>query len=150
MSIFSSRTKSSSILKGTTLKSRLSDLKTPSKVRFQLPHSKKIAIILKNYLKAKEVREYEQLVVLIRDSEFLDQDIEELLQEATECISLLGHELRLFVDSILSIKWAHRSQNVVASYQSFLCNLLVAHNYHTKNAIDRLVSHFIPGKILLL
>lgn len=150
MSVISSRRSASnvsSILKrASSIKSRLSISKTPSKVRFQLPHSKKVETILKGFLTKENVRDYESLVLLIRDSELFDDDIHSLLSEATQCISILGHELRMFVEALLCIQWTHRNDLVVSEYQSFLCNLLLAHNYHTKFAIDRLVAQFLPGK----
>lgn len=148
MSIYSGRSKRSrlsSILKTPTIKSRHL-LKTPTKVRFVLPHDKKVREILDNFVKGENVRDYENLVLLIRDSELTEDDIRNLLLEATHCISLLGHELRLFVEAILCLQWTNRSKGVVSEYQSFLFNLLSAHNYHAKYAIDCLVQNFLPGR----
>lgn len=151
MSIFSGRTRgsqvSSILRKPPSIKEKLNiSVKTPSKVRFQLPHAKQVRTILETFLRGENVRDYENLVVLIRDSELFDDDVHGLLSEATQCISLLGHELRLFVEAILCLKWTHRCDDVVSEYQSFLFNLLSAHNYHAKYAIDRLVGNFLPGK----
>ncbi|KRT81060.1 hypothetical protein AMK59_5202, partial [Oryctes borbonicus] len=134
----------SSILKTPSIQSRLASSKTPNKVRFQLHLAKKLRKILDSYINGDNVREYENLVVSIRDAELLDSDISEILTEATQCISLLNKDLRLFVEAVLTIKWTHRSANIISEYRSFLLNLLSAHNYHAKYAIDNLVSNFLP------
>lgn len=152
MSLFSANTKSSrpsSILKKTaSLKSTLNNsakFNTPSKVRFVLPHSKKVKNILKDYTKNNNVRDYENLVCLIRDSELLDDDISSLLKEATECISIMKQNLRLFVEAVLCINWVDRDNTVVKEYQTFIANLVSAHNYHAESVIGKLVSIFIPA-----
>lgn len=144
VSVKSSRV--SSILKTPSIKSRLSSSKTPNKVRFQLNISRKLRRILQQYINQENVREYENLVISIRDAELLDNDITGLLTEATQCISLLNRDLRLFVEAVLSVKWTHRSAGVISEYRSFLLNLLSAHNYHAKYAIDKLVFNLLPGK----
>ena len=154
MSLFSAPTKStpSSILKKTpSIKSTLNrSLKntTPSKVRFTLPHAKKVQSILRDYIDKSNAKEYENLVCLIRDAELLDEDISSLLKEATECISIMKEDLRLFVEAILSINWVDRNKSVVKEYQLFIANLISAHNYHAECVINKLVSLFIPGECL--
>lgn len=150
MSIFSASksTTPSSILKRTpSLRTTLNQTwkaNTP-KVRFILPHSKKVRNILKDYIKKNNVKEFENLVVLIRDSDLLDSDISSLLNEATECISLIKQELRLFVEAILTINWLDRDDAVIREYQSFIVNLISAHNYHADFVILKLVSLFLPN-----
>nr|AEE63061.1 unknown [Dendroctonus ponderosae] len=138
---------SPSILKSTsTIKRRLTGvLNTPPKVRFQLPHSKKVKQILEAYVGSNETHEYMNLVCLIRDAELLESDLSALLDEATECISLLNQDFRLFVESLLSIRWVDRSLDVVKQYQGFLVNLISAHNVHAKFVIDKLVNLFLPN-----
>lgn len=149
MSVISNRTRGSStpsILKrGKTLKSRLSEIKSPNKVKFVLPHSQKVQIILEEYKGKKISRDYENLLCLIRDAELTDEDVSSLLKEATECISILNQDLRLFVEAILSVNWIDKGNGVVSEYQSFIVNLLSAHNYHAKLVIEKLVSLFLPG-----
>lgn len=150
MSVISgySRTSSnSSILKKTaSIKSRLSCDKTPAKVRFVLPHSKKVRTILQTFASKQNFRDYENLLCLIRDSQLFDEDISSLLAEANECISLLNQDLRLFVEAVLQIKWINYSEQVISDYQTFIFNLLSAHNYHAKLSIDSLISNFLPCK----
>lgn len=133
--------------KHTSLRAKLnqSNGNSPSKVRFTLPHAKKVHQILLNFSKNGEKRDYENLVCLIRDSILLDDDLSALLKEATECISLLNQDLRLFVEALFSIDWVDRNESVVSEYQTFIVNLLSAHNYHSKYVIERLVYLFLPG-----
>lgn len=153
MSIFSaskSATPSSILKKTPSVRATLNETwkaNTP-KVRFVLPHSKKVRAILEDYKERSSVKEFENLVVLIRDSELLDSDISSLLKEATNCISLLTQEVRLFVEAILSINWLDRDRRVIRKYQSFIVNLLSAHIYHADLVIVKLVSLFLPNPAL--
>ncbi|KAK4875405.1 hypothetical protein RN001_011827 [Aquatica leii] len=137
------RTSASSILRRTSMKTKLLERERP-KVRFTFPHTKKVRHILQNFAAKQNIREYENLVCLIRDSHLLDDDLSGLLTEATQCISLLNQDLRLFVEAILIVNWVSFSDNVISQYQSFIINLLSAHNYHAKFAIDTLIAHFLP------
>ncbi|XP_074030312.1 RNA polymerase I-specific transcription initiation factor RRN3 homolog Tif-IA [Leptinotarsa decemlineata] len=139
------RTPSSILKKPRSIKSRLSELhSTPIKVRFVLPHSQKVNSILEGYIQSKVSRDYENLVCLLRDAELTDDDVSSILTEATECISILNQNLRLFVEALLSIPWTDKSPKVVSEYQSFIVNLLSAHNYHAKMVVDKLVKLFLP------
>lgn len=122
---------------------------TPVKVRFVLPHSQKVQNILEEYVSTKQSRDYENILCLIRDAELTDEDVLSLLKEATDCISLLSKELKLFVEALLSIDWLSKRSDVVKEYQTFIVNLVAAHNYHAKMVIDRLVKLFIPGKLFV-
>ncbi|GLV34158.1 Tif-IA [Carabus blaptoides fortunei] len=112
----------------------------------KLPHSTRVKHILQKYVVGEDVKEYEQLVCSIRDNVFEDDEIHSLLAEATQCISILNQDLRLFVEAILVLKWAHKSDSIVQEYRSFLVNLLCAHNYHMKHAIDQLIAYFNPDE----
>lgn len=152
MSVISNRTRGSStpsiLKKRSTIKSRLSEIKSPNKVRFVLPHSQKVQNILEEYRGKKISRDYENLLCLIRDAELTDEDVSSLLKEATECISILTNDLRLFVEAILSISWINKNNDVVSEYQSFIVNLLSAHNYHAKLVIEKLVTLFLPSRYI--
>ncbi|XP_028142826.2 RNA polymerase I-specific transcription initiation factor RRN3 [Diabrotica virgifera virgifera] len=153
MSVKSSRHSSSksctpsSILKRpTTMRSRISALQnTPSKVHFVLPHSSKVRSILEEFSSKGSSREYEQLIIMIRDATLTNDDISALLKEATECITLLNQNLRLFVEALVSVEWIDKNENVVSEYRSFIVDLLAAHNYHCKMVIDKLVRLFLPS-----
>lgn len=133
-----------SVSRALSLKSRLS-AKTPAKLVFQIPRSRKIKDILYGHLQGEKTKDYEQLIVLIRDAEISDDDFQKLLRDTDRCISILGRQLRLFVEALLSLKWTHRNDVIVKHYQSFLVNLLSAHNYHIKFAVDKLILNFIPS-----
>lgn len=155
MSIFSQSTKYSStrasiLKKPSSLARRLSQINTQPKVRFELPHSKRVQSILLDFVNKSSNRDYENLLVLLRDAELYDDDLSSLLQEASECISLLNRDFRLFVEAILCVTWVNRNKTVVGAYQTFIVNLVSAHNYHAKYVIDKLVALFIPGKVILL
>lgn len=149
MSVTTRRTKSStpsSILKkSVTYKNKLNNSNASPKVHFMLPHSEKVRSILRRYAIKENTREYENLVCLIRDGNLSDKEVSSLLKEATECIYLLNQDLRLFVEALLLVKWTGRSDVVVKEYQSFLVNLISAHNYHSRIVIEALVSCFLPG-----
>lgn len=123
---------------------------TPVKVRFVLPHSQKVQNILEEYVSTKQSREYENILCLIRDADLTDGDILSLLKEATDCISLLSKDLKLFVEALLNIDWLTKRADVVKEYQTFIVNLVAAHNYHTKMVIDKLVKLFLPGELTVL
>ncbi|XP_057658400.1 RNA polymerase I-specific transcription initiation factor RRN3 isoform X2 [Diorhabda carinulata] len=147
-SLSRSNTPSSILKKSKTLKSRLSEIQnTPTKVRFVLPHSEKVKSILEEFSLNGVSREYEQLVIMIRDAELTDSDISALLKEASECISLLNQTLRLFVEALISIEWITKSVAVVSEYQTFIVDLLSAHNYHSKMVIEKLVRLFWPSPV---
>lgn len=149
MSVISRKTKSDSSLssilkKSVPFQNKLGLVGSP-RVKFHLPHSERVRSILQKYSNKEDRREYENLVCLIRDCDLADNEISLLLQEANDCIDLLSQELTLFVEVVVNVRWAHRSQALVEKYKSFLVNLLSAHNYHTKVILDSLVSNFLPG-----
>lgn len=146
MSVASSRRRTLQIANSDLTPQRYSVGVSRKVLRFQLPHSDRVKSILQSYLSGENLKEYEQLVLSIRDDEFQDNEILSLLEEASQCVSLLNQDLRLFVEALLVLKWAHRSNNLVKQYQSFLVNLLSAHNYHVKFAMDQLVQNFLPGE----
>lgn len=127
----------------------LSILKVPSsgprtslhKVRFQVPND--IRKIFLDFKTGCNIREYENLVCTIRDSEISDKDLYKLLTEAKNCISILNYDLRLFIQALILIRWAHRNEDVVKCYQEFINDLVSAHSQHTKVVIDQLVKLFL-------
>lgn len=119
---------------------------TPVKVRFVLPHAQKVQNILQQYASTKQSRDYENILCLIRDADLTDEDVLSLLKEAADCISLLNKDLKLFVEALLSIDWLSKRTVVIKEYQTFIVNLVSAHNYHAKMVIDGLVRLFLPGE----
>ncbi|CAH1185721.1 unnamed protein product [Phyllotreta striolata] len=135
----------SSILKRPkTLVHRLSEIRNkPTEVKFEL--TKQLKCIFDGYVQKTESKEYEKLVIMIRDAKLTDADISSILKEINECISILDQKFRLFVEAILSIEWTSRGSEVIEEYQVFIVNLLSAHTYHAKMVIDKLVKLFFPG-----
>lgn len=115
---------------------------TPKTVRFQLNYNLKSLLL--GFVNEKDSNSYEALLCHIRDlgQEIRDDDLTQLLREARGCISILDANFRLFVQLVLILQWAHRSEEVVQEYQGFLQDLCSAHNYYTKIVIDHLVSNF--------
>lgn len=128
-----------------TFKEKFEKVKTP-KVHFSLPHSEKVRSILQGYTTRVNQRDYENLILMIRDADLSDKEVSGLLKEASDCVALLNRDLKLFVEVILNIKWTGRSEGVVKQYHAFLVNLLSAHVYHDKLVIDMLVACFLPGE----
>lgn len=145
----SSKTIKSSILKvsNKSATERLNETlaRTKSKVQFMLPSSKKLVNILQNVLDGSDIKEYERLLGALLNADLDDDDLLRILQESTQLISILTQDVRLFVEALLSIKWTNRSESIITEYRSFVLNLLSAHNYYAKYAIDVLVSNFLPG-----
>jgi hypothetical protein len=43
------------------------------------------------------------------------------------------------------LDWVHRNNEIVKKFQEFLLNLLSAHNYYTKSALEKLMPIFKSG-----
>lgn len=129
-----------------TFKEKFEKVVKAPKVQFNLPHSEKVRSILQSYTTKVNQRDYDNLIVTIRDADLTDREVSALLKEASDCVALLNRELKLFVEVILNIKWTGRCESVVQQYQAFLVNLLSAHVYHDKFVIDMLVANFLPGE----
>lgn len=110
------------------------------RVRFRLPDSLKT--ILLDFINKTNLKSYAELICTIRDGDIQDDDFLQILREVREYISLLDKNLHHFVDTLLCVQWVTREAQVVAEYQGFLLDLLSAHNYYTKNALERLMPVF--------
>ncbi|XP_012255326.1 RNA polymerase I-specific transcription initiation factor RRN3 isoform X2 [Athalia rosae] len=141
MSVASSRLSSvSSLLKSPGMRAKV--VNQASKVRFKLP--KNLKDILTNFGSGFDHKQYENLIVTIRDADMKDHELLELLTETCSCIPLLGPTHKLFVEALLTPNWTFRSVQVTDAYKGFLIDLISAHNYHTKLVIDKLVNQFKP------
>jgi hypothetical protein len=47
------------------------------------------------------------------------------------------------------VDWVHRNSEIVKKFQGFLLDLLSAHNYYTKSALEKLMPVFKSGLFLL-
>ncbi|KAG8265965.1 DNA independent RNA polymerase I transcription factor [Homalodisca vitripennis] len=137
MSIISSAKRSSLSNGSSREKSRRS-------VRFHLNYN--LQSVLADFESQKEQLRYKELVCNIRDAglEIRDDDLLQILTEARGCINILEQSHYLLVQVLLMVKWAHRSAEIAKAYHEFVLDLCSAHNYHTKFAIEQLVSNFKP------
>ncbi|VVC30424.1 Hypothetical protein CINCED_3A002920 [Cinara cedri] len=115
------------------------------KVQFSLVDNLKSLLISFNQNNDKEKLKYNNLICDIRDAgiEIKDEELVKLLKDARQCINVLNENLTLFVKVILVLKWMNRSEEVVNEYRAFLLDVCTAHSYHTKFAMDQLVSCFL-------
>lgn len=126
----------SSILKSPGIRRR----NTEQRVRFRLPESLKTVLL--DFINRRNIKAYEELIYSIRDGDIQDSNLMQLLTEVQECISLMDKELNHFVEALLMLDWVHRNSEIVKKFQEFLLNLLSAHNYYTKSALEKLMPIF--------
>lgn len=141
MSIVSSRVSSvASILK--TPGSRSSLLDQPKRIRFKLPDD--LRNVLLNFETGADCQMYKDLVCILRDSNLKDNELLSLLSDVQQCITLLNERHRLLIEALLNISWTDRSPEVTTAYKRFVEELLVAHVYHSKFVMDKLIQKFKP------
>lgn len=141
MSVVSSRVSSvSSILKSPGIRSQLN--RQSNRVYFKLP--KDIKNIIFNFETHNEIKDYEDLLCFLKDSNIKDSDLVEFLCETRQCVSLLGPPHQLFIEVLLDINWTDRSPEVISNYKIFLEDLICAQVHHGKCIIDKLVQQFNP------
>ncbi|XP_022170492.1 RNA polymerase I-specific transcription initiation factor RRN3-like isoform X1 [Myzus persicae] len=130
----------------TILKKRNTQLNNvpKQKVQFNLIDNLKALLISFDQNNDKEKLKYNNLICDIRDAgiEIKDAELVALLKDARNCVNILNENLTLFVKVILILKWMNRSDEVVNEYRGFLLDVCTAHNYHTKFAIEQLVTCF--------
>lgn len=141
MSVVSSRVSSvSSILKAPGVRSQL--IRQPNRVYFKLP--KNLKNIIYNFENGSVTKEYEDLICVLRDSNIKDTDLIEFLVNVRQCISLLTPVHKLFVETLLQLKWTNRSSEVASAYKTFIEDLVCMQIHYAKNVIDNLVEQFKP------
>ncbi|XP_027843438.1 RNA polymerase I-specific transcription initiation factor RRN3-like isoform X1 [Aphis gossypii] len=130
----------------TILKKRNTQLNNvpKQKVKINLVDNLKALLISFDQNNDKEKLKYNNLICDIRDAgiEIKDVELVALLKDARNCVNILNENLTLFVKVILILKWMNRSDEVVNEYRGFLLDVCTAHNYHTKFAIEQLVTCF--------
>lgn len=67
-----------------------------------------------------------------------------IIRESKSCIPRLKPHFRAFVEVMTGLSWMNKSPEVIEEYQSFIVDLLVAHNKYTNIVISRLISCFVP------
>ncbi|XP_060818468.1 RNA polymerase I-specific transcription initiation factor RRN3 [Bombus pascuorum] len=143
MSVVSSRVSSvSSILKTPGVRSQL--IRQSNRVHFKLP--KDLKSIIYNFEAGNGTKDYEDLICILRDSTIKDRDLIEFLSNVRQCISLLGPIHKVFVETLLQIKWTNRSIDVTSAYKAFIEDLICMQIHYAKNTIDNLVEQFKPDE----
>lgn len=143
MSVVSSRVSNlSSILKSPGVRSQL--VKQSNRVYFKLP--KNIKNILFNFENRNGIKDYEDLICTLRNSNIKDIDLADFLTEIRQCVSVLGPVHKIFVEVLLQLNWIDRSPEVISAYKIFLEDLMCAQVYHGKCIIDKLVELFKPAE----
>ncbi|XP_068970803.1 RNA polymerase I-specific transcription initiation factor RRN3 [Bombus flavifrons] len=143
MSVVSSRVSSvSSILKSPGVRSQL--IRQSNRVHFKLP--KNLKNIIYNFEAGNGTKDYEDLICILRDSNIKDTDLIEFLSNVRQCISLLGPIHKVFVETLLQIKWTNRSIDVTSAYKAFIEDLICMQIHYAKNTIDNLVEQFKPDE----
>nr|XP_033339466.1 RNA polymerase I-specific transcription initiation factor RRN3 [Megalopta genalis] len=141
MSVVSSRVSSvSSILKAPGVRSQL--IRQSNRVYFKLPNNLKN--IIYNFENGSGIKDYEELICILRDSNIKDSDLIEFLTNVRHCISLLSPVHKLLVETLLQMKWTNRSSEVASAYKTFIEDLICMQIHFAKNVIDNLVEHFKP------
>ncbi|XP_076301490.1 RNA polymerase I-specific transcription initiation factor RRN3 homolog Tif-IA [Lasioglossum baleicum] len=141
MSVVSSRVSSvSSILKAPGVRSQL--IRQSNRVYFKLP--KNLKNIIYNFENGSVTKDYEDLICVLRDSNIKDTDLIEFLGNVRQCISLLTPVHKLFVETLLQLKWTNRSSEVASAYKTFIEDLICMQIHYAKNVIDNLVEQFKP------
>ncbi|XP_071862578.1 RNA polymerase I-specific transcription initiation factor RRN3 homolog Tif-IA [Bombus fervidus] len=143
MSVVSSRVSSvSSILKTPGVRSQL--IRQSNRVHFKLP--KNLKSIIYNFEAGNGTKDYEDLICILRDSNIKDRDLIGFLSNVRQCISLLGPIHKVFVETLLQIKWTDRSIDVTSAYKAFIEDLICMQIHYAKNTIDNLVEQFKPDE----
>ncbi|KAI5695104.1 hypothetical protein M8J75_010960 [Diaphorina citri] len=163
MSVFSSGRKSSlskkSSLSNSSARSnvpppaRIVNVEKQKAVRFELLKNLDVKSVLKNVYKEQEQKDYDVLIRIIQDSEFVVQDSEllKLLKCAKDSVQFLNEKLKLFVQVLLVFKWCTRGANVVKAYEAFILELCKEQPFYKSLVVEQLVLSFTkvtePDKI---
>ena len=141
MSVVSSKVSSvSSILKAPGVRSQF--IKQANRVHFKLP--KDLKSIIYNFEAGNGTKDYEDLICILRESNIKDADLIEFLASIRQCASLLSPVHKIFIETLLQIKWTNRSLEVISAYKAFIEDLICMQIYYAKHVIDNLVEQFKP------
>lgn len=142
MSVYTART--TSILKNyvATNRDRIKQA-INNKVRFELLRDQSLRKCLLNAADgsggAKEYRDY---VMMVRDDAISDADFLQAIQEGRDCVDLLKPKFTDLAQALISLNWLNKKPETILAYQTFLLDLLSAHNKYTAYAVEKLVIHF--------
>lgn len=138
-----------SILKSTssTLHRKKIHEKIRTNVQFQLMNANGLRKVLEEAEAGDNVTAYEDYIRAMRDTDLSDVDFATIIRESKECIELLGPNFVVFVQSLISLNWLKRNEQMILEYQAFLIDLLSVHNKYTPYAIRSLIEYWIPNQM---
>lgn len=73
-----------------------------------------------------------------------DEDVLRIIKDARKTIHLLNPIFATLIESLLSIDWIKRNDQIVNEYSEFVVDLLVAHNKYSNLVVRKLISVWIP------
>jgi RNA polymerase I-specific transcription initiation factor RRN3 len=68
-----------------------------------------------------------------------------VLEESVTCVQVFKIEFKLFVETLLKIKWIKRSRQCIEQYHQFILCLLTAKPEFLNICTGKILSVFIPG-----
>lgn len=146
MSVITSKSLNSSILKNyTPNRDRLKDL-TANRVRFSLIGNSHITIqeILEALESDQNLKDYEDLLYKLTQPSLEDCDLIRFIQEAKQSIPLFKIDYNTLIEAFFSIRWLKRSQEIVIEFHKFVIDLLAAKPEFVGFVSNKLVSCFLP------
>ncbi|XP_063700799.1 RNA polymerase I-specific transcription initiation factor RRN3 [Culicoides brevitarsis] len=147
MSMISGKTEltsASSVLRKYSATSRDKIKTLISKVQFETHVERRVETVLDRVETEGDVQQYERFLTLIKEEDYDDVEYLRIIRESKSCIPRLKPHFRAFVEVITGLNWLSRSPEVHQEYQSFIVDLLVAHNKYTNIVVSRLISFFVP------
>lgn len=116
-------------------------------VQFQLMNANGLRRVLEDAGRGENIGAYEDYIRALRDIDMSDADFKIIIRESKECIELLTPKFVAFVQSLISLNWVRRSEDLIIEYQSFLIDLLCEHNKYTAYALRCLIEFWVPNKM---
>ena len=98
--------------------------------------------ILLTYVRDGNSASYNELLAVLKDCQLNDDNFRILIEDCLTCVVLLGRELKPFVNTLCSLEWASRDEELVEIYSRFILSLVTAHTYHCPRIMSSLVKLF--------
>lgn len=121
--------------------------KIRTNVQFRLMNANGLRTVLEDAAAGTNLNAYEDYIRQMRDGDLSDVDFAQVIRESKECIELLTPKFSVFVQSLISLNWLKRNEELIKEYQAFLIDLLSEHNKYTAQAIRSLIDFWIPNKM---
>uniref|UniRef100_A0A336MUU1 CSON001623 protein n=1 Tax=Culicoides sonorensis TaxID=179676 RepID=A0A336MUU1_CULSO len=113
-------------------------------LRCRTPIERDVVVVLDRLEKDGNVRLYERFLHMIQEEDFNDSQLIVMLEQSIKCVPRLQQHFRGFVEVMTGIDWTKRPPDVIKHYQTFIMDLLIAHQRYTNLVVSRLISYFIP------